>query len=205
MATGAERTTFPRSAVEPRRRPGYHPGMRRRSPTALAAWRRAAIARMTRSRGATLALLARLPREALERPRTQGAWSVRDVLAHIAAWEEEGTRRLAQIGRGRGDRIVWYETMAEVDRFNTRAVRQARRTPWPRLLARLARSRAGLIRALRRLAPPALHDASHGLPVTVWLREFAWTHEQDHRGEIRAWWASQRGRRPRASGHSSGS
>jgi Mycothiol maleylpyruvate isomerase N-terminal domain len=186
MATGAEGTTFPRPPVEPARRPGYHPGMRRPSPTALAAWRRAAIARMTRSRAATLALLARLPRERLERPGTRDAWSIRDVLAHIAAWEEEGTRRLALIARGRGDRIVWYETLAEVDRFNARVVRQARRLSLPRLLARLVRARAGLIRALRRVPPPALADPSHGLPVTTWMREFAWTHEQEHRAEIRA-------------------
>jgi hypothetical protein len=187
MAIGAEGITFRRPPVEPARRPGYHPDMRRRSPNALAAWRRVAIARMTRSRAATLALLARLPREALERPGTRNAWSPRDVLAHIAAWEEEGARRLALIARGRGDRIVWYETMAEVDRFNTRVVRQARRLSVPRLLARLARARAGLIRALRRLPPPALADPSHGLPVTTWIREFAWTHEQGHRAELRAW------------------
>ena len=168
------------------------PSIRRRSPKALAAWRRAAIARMTRSRVATLALLARLPREALEQPRTQDAWSIRDVLAHVAAWEEDGARRLALIARGRADRIVWYETMPEVDRFNARVVSAARRTPWPRLLARLARARAGLVRALRRLPPPALHDPSHGKPVTAWLKEYSWTHEQEHRSEIRAWWASHR-------------
>jgi uncharacterized damage-inducible protein DinB len=149
---------------------------------------------MTRSRAATLALLAQLPREALEQPRTQDAWSIRDVLAHVAAWEEDGTRRLALIARGRADRIVWYEATPEVDRFNARVVRAARRTPWPRLLARLARARAGLVRALRRLPPPALHDPSHGKPVTAWLKEYAWTHEQEHRGEIRAWWASHRRR-----------
>jgi hypothetical protein len=166
--------------------------MRRPTPKALAAWRRAAIARMTRSRAATLALLARVPREVLGRPGSRDGWSIRDVLAHIAAWEEEGARRLALIARGRGDRIVWYETMAEVDRFNARVVRQARRLSASRLLGRLARARVGLIRALRRLPPAALADPSHGLPVTTWVREFAWTHEQGHRAEIRA--AGQRRR-----------
>ncbi len=147
---------------------------------------------MTRSRAATLALLARLPREAIERPRTQDAWSIHDVLAHIAAWEEEAARRLALVARGRGDRIVWYETAAEVDRYNARAVRQARRTPLGPLLARLARARAGLLRALGRVPPAALHDPTHGLPVTTWLREFAWTHETEHRRRIRAWWAAAR-------------
>lgn len=165
---------------------------RARSPRALAAWRRRALAHMSRSRAATLALLARLPEEAVLRPRTQGAWSVRDVLAHIAAWEEEGTRRLELIARGRGDRIRFYDTMAEVDRFNARAVAAARRTPLPALLRRLDRARARLLRALRGLPPRALADPAHELPAVIWLREFAWTHERAHRVEIRAWWRRQR-------------
>jgi len=165
---------------------------RKRSRESLVAWRRQAIERMRRSRAATLALLQRLPDEAIHRPRTQGAWSIKDVVAHIAAWEEEGARRLALIARGRGHRIVWYETMAEADAFNARAVKAARRIPLGRLLTRLARARARLIRALRRLPPRALADPTHALPVTVWLREFAWTHERAHRQEIRTWWQAHR-------------
>lgn len=150
-----------------------------------------------RSRAAMLRLLTQIPAEAILRPRTQGNWSVKDVLAHIAAWEEEGTRRLALIARGRGDRIVWYDTMAEVNRFNARAVRAARRMSLTATLRRLAQARAVLVRALKRLPPHALADPAHDLPVTTWLREFAWTHETGHRGEIREWWRGQRaGRRP---------
>ena len=171
--------------------------IRRRSPRWLAGWRRRALDRVARSRAATLSLLARIPVEAILRPRTLGGWSIQDVLAHIAAWEEEGARRLALIARGRGDRIVWYDTMAEVDRFNARAVRAARRMSLAATLRRLARSRVALVRALRRLPPRALADPAHDLPVTRWLREFAWTHETDHRQEIREWWRGQRaGRRP---------
>lgn len=165
---------------------------RRRNPRWLAAWRRRALARMERSRAATLRLLARIPEDAILRPRTQGAWSIKDVLAHIAAWEEEGTRRLALIARGRSDRIVWYDTMAEVDRFNARAVRAARRVPLAATLRRLARARNALVSALRRLPPRALADPAHDLPVTRWLREFAWTHETAHRQAIREWWRRER-------------
>jgi uncharacterized damage-inducible protein DinB len=148
---------------------------------------------MRRSRAATLSLLARLPDAAVLRPRTQGAWSIKDVLAHIAAWEEEGARRLALIGRGQAHRMVWYETMADADRYNARAVRAARRTSLTAMGRRLARARAGLIRALTRLPPQALGDPSHALPVTIWLREFAWTHETAHRQAIRNWWRQARG------------
>jgi hypothetical protein len=166
---------------------------RRPTASALAAWRRRALTRMERSRAATLRLLGQIPEAAIRRPRTQGAWSIKDVLAHIAAWEEEGTRRLRLLARGQGRRMVWYETMADADRYNARAVRATRRTSLRAMLARLARARAGLVSALRALPPGVLGDPSPGLPVTTWLREFAWTHERSHRGEIRGWWRRQRG------------
>jgi hypothetical protein len=137
-----------------------------------------------------------MPRELVTRPRSRGAWSVKDLLAHIAAWEEEAIRRLRLIVEGHPERLVWYETAAEVDRYNARAVRAARATSLPRLLTRLARARAGLVRAIMRLPPRALGDPTHALPVTVWLEEFAFTHERDHRREIRAWRASEPRRRP---------
>jgi len=156
-------------------------------PAALAAWRRRAVQRMTRSRAETLALIRRIPADALRRPRTQGAWSVRDVLVHIAAWEAEGARRLALIARGRGERIAWYDTTAELDAFNAGAVAVARRLGPGAVLRRLAAARARLLAGLRHLPPSALADPRHALPVTRWLREFAWTHEAAHRRALRAW------------------
>jgi DinB superfamily len=152
----------------------------------LAAWRRRAIRQMTRSRAETLTLVRRIHTAALRQPRTQGAWSIRDVLVHIAAWEAEGARRLALIARGRGDRIVWYDTTAELDAFNARVVRAARGLGPRAVFRRLAAARTRLVAALRRLPPSALADPGHALPVTRWLREFAWTHEAGHRRAIRA-------------------
>jgi hypothetical protein len=147
---------------------------------------------MTRSRAATLHLLRAIPPAALRRPGTQGAWCILDVLAHIAAWEAEGARRLGLIARGRGDRIRFYDTMPEVDRFNARAVRAARRLGPTAGLRRLGAARTRLLTALRRVPARALADPRHALPVVAWLREFAWTHEANHRQEIRRWWREQR-------------
>jgi hypothetical protein len=147
---------------------------------------------MTRSRAETLALVRRLPADALRRPRTPNAWSVRDVLVHIAAWEAEGARRLGLIARGHGERILWYDTTAELDAFNARAVRGARHLGPGAVLRRLAAARDRLLAALGRLPTSALADPGHALPVTRWLREFAWTHEAAHRREIRAWTRAQR-------------
>jgi uncharacterized damage-inducible protein DinB len=157
----------------------------------LAAWRQRAIRQMARSRAETLRLVRRLPPAALTRPRTQGAWSIRDVLVHIAAWEAEGAQRLSLIGRGHGDRIVWYDTTAELDAFNARVVRGARELGRGAVFRRLATARRRLVAALKRLPPSALAEPAHALPVTRWLREFGWTHEAAHRRVIRAWYRGQ--------------
>jgi hypothetical protein len=148
---------------------------------------------MAGSRAATLALLASLPDAALRRPRTQGAWSIQEVLGHIAAWETEGTRRLALLARGRGDRIVWYDTRAEMDAFNAAATRGWRRLGRAAALRRLAVARARLVAALGRVPAPRLADPAAALPVTTWLREFAWAHETAHRRDVAAWWRGHRG------------
>jgi hypothetical protein len=121
---------------------------------------------------------------------------VQDVLVHIAAWESEGARRLALVARGRGDRIVWYDTPAELDAFNVRVIRAGRRLGLRGVLRRLAAARAQLLRGLRRLPATALADPAHALPVTRWLREFAWTHEGEHRRKVRTWARTAAGGRP---------
>ena len=156
-----------------------------------AAWRRNAIKTMEQSRRATLAFLKTLPESEILRPRTQGKWSIRDVLAHIAAWESEAVKRFGQIARGRGDRILFYDDMLAADRFNARAVARARRLSWAKLLRQAAEVRRRLVISLRRLPPSSLNDRSHRYPVVAWLPEFAWTHEREHRRRIRAWWRNR--------------
>jgi hypothetical protein len=56
------------------------------------------------------------------------------------------------------------------------------------------RVRDELVALLERLPPEALDDPSHEYTVVDWLPAPGWSHEQDHMGEIRAWW---RGRRRR--------
>ena len=99
--------------------------MATRSSAALVRWRREAIRRIVTSREATLTFVARLPEREALRPRTLDRWSVKDVLAHLLACDEETVRRLRLIGRDRGDRIQWFESMAHADGFNARSVARA--------------------------------------------------------------------------------
>lgn len=177
--------------------------MATRQSRAIASWRRQAVRRIGAARRAMQVFVARLPERDVLRPRTQDRWSVKDVLAHLLGSDEETVRRFRLIARGRGDRIHWFESMADADRFNAAAVSRARRLGLPALRRRRERVAADLVRWLERLPAGALRDPSHRYTVVEWLPAPGWTHERDHLSELRAWW---RGRpaRGRAAGHPSG-
>lgn len=154
----------------------------------LTTWRRDAVRRMKAVRESTLALVARIPEAEILRPRTLDRWSVKDVLAHLLSCDEETVRRLRLIERGHGDRIRWFESMADADRFNARTVGAARRLSLRTVLRRMERTRADLVARLQRLPVEALRDPSHAYTVVSWLPTPGWTHERDHAGEVRTWW-----------------
>jgi len=155
-------------------------------------WRRDALKHLVASRRETLAFLARLPERQILRPHTQDRWSVKDVLGHLLACDEETVRRFRLIAQGHGDRIHWFESLADADRFNARTVTRARRLGLRAVLRRMERARADVVRRFRRLPTESLRDPSHAYPVTEWLPAPGWSHERDHVSEIKAWWARQR-------------
>jgi hypothetical protein len=143
------------------------------------------------SRESTLAFVARLPEREILRLRTQDRWSIKDVLAHLLACDEETVRRFRLIARGRGDRIAWFESMAHADRFNARSVARVRRLRLSTVIRRMKRVRADLVKRFERLPTAALSDPSHDYTVVQWLPAPGWSHELDHLGEIKTWWRSR--------------
>jgi hypothetical protein len=169
--------------------------MAARGARSLARWQQQALRRMVATRRATLRFLPRLSPEEMRRPRTQDRWSVKDVLGHLMTCDEETTRRFRLIARGQGDRIHWFESMADADRFNARSVAGARRLSIPAVLRRMERAHAALLESFRGLPPESLRDPSHAYPVTEWLPAPGWNHEREHLGEIKSWWRSSRPKR----------
>jgi hypothetical protein len=164
----------------------------RRSPASLKSWQRQAVRRAEATRRATLAFVERLPEAAMIQPRTQDRWSVKDVLAHLLACDEETNKRLRLIAAGHADRIQWFESMAYADRFNARTVTALRRLGLAALKRRMARAHAELVSRLRRLPASAFDDPSHAYPMVEWLPAPGWSHEREHIGEVKEWWRRNR-------------
>ena len=179
--------------------------MATRSSGSLTTWRRHAIRQMVASRKEALAFLARLPEEAMLEPRSQDRWSAKDVLAHLVTCDEETIRRFRLIARGRGDRIHWFNDMADADRFNARSVAASRHVRVGTLIRRMERVAADVVDWFERLPIASLRDPSHDYPVTEWLPAPGWDHVREHVDEIERWWRSRRPRgdrpkrRPRSS------
>jgi hypothetical protein len=158
----------------------------------LRAWRGQAVRRIIAVRRGTLAFVDGMPPSAIERPRTQDRWSVKDVLAHLLACDEETIERFRLIAQGRAGRIHWFESMADADAFNARSVSGLRRLGLAPLRRRMARAHAELVRRLERLPVEALDDPSHAYPVREWLPAPGWLHEREHIDQVRAWWRAAR-------------
>jgi uncharacterized protein (TIGR03083 family) len=111
------------------------------------------------------------PRD-LERPGPDGGWSVKDVLGHIAYWEEWCLRRM------RGGAPV---ADLDVDRINAEQVAARRDIPVERVRAELERVHATLMHELHNLTPVQLEE---GTAPGSWLAANTWEHYDEHRDQV---------------------
>lgn len=114
-------------------------------------WKEAAVQKMKKSREATMDLFKKLSPAQIEQPRTQGEWTVKDVFAHIVAWEEEAWRRFQLVLQGQADRIPFYDDMTDTHRFNAQAVELFRNRSMEELLGHAESVREKLIATLMKL------------------------------------------------------
>jgi hypothetical protein len=121
-----------------------------------------------------------------------GKWSIKDVFAHIVAWEEESCKRLDLILRDKSNRLYFYEDMSVAHRFNARAVAKYKQIPMNKLIRASARIRDELFQKLRELPQEEFNNPSHKYPVVVWLPELGYEHESEHREKIKAQTLSKR-------------
>lgn len=120
---------------------------------------------MRRGRHDWEALIASIPEERLEEPGVEGAWSVKDLMAHLAAWQAHLAGRieagLAAPSAAPGPRL-------DVDALNREFWASNRERTLAEVRA-AARDSADRLEALvRELEPDAITDS----------RRFAWTREQ---------------------------
>ena len=142
------------------------------------------------SRGELEGILEGVPEEALSVAGAIGEWSVKDLMAHMAAWEAELITALAKLKQGiRSDLFnTWPDE--KVDAANARIYQENRGRPLERVLVDFRGARKQLIRQVEGLSQTQL-DSVISTQTRRSLAEEIWQdsvqHDAEHLPELRAW------------------
>ena len=127
-----------------------------------------------------------LPDDAMVKPGAVGEWSVRDIIAHIATWEEEALKALPIIVVG--GRLPRYASQGGIDTFNARQQEAKSHLSLERLRLEMDATHHRLLALLDRVPESAY--ASEGRFLKR-LRLDAYGHWRLHAEDVRRWRASK--------------
>ena len=145
---------------------------------------------LAHTRAALLDAIAGLDEAALERKGAVGEWSIKNALAHIAAWEAWAVQALpVRLATGKTPEDFLARIQDE-DRFNAEEVAEREELTPSEQLIELERTREALLAELRGLDAAAWERSN---PWDTWdgtlaeyLHESLVGHEQEHLAELRA-------------------
>jgi uncharacterized damage-inducible protein DinB len=144
---------------------------------------------LSSAREALMAAIEGLTPEQMRMPGVTGIWSVKDVLAHIAAWESELVTALNQAQNRRVPPIIDIE---DIDEWNEEVYHLSARRPLEAVLSDLAGVHKMLLKMVGDYNERALTDNRRypwmeGEPLWYLVEENAYLHEREHAEEILAW------------------
>jgi hypothetical protein len=142
---------------------------------------------LARERAKLLAALDGLSEEEMARPAAVGRWSVRDVLAHILAWEEEAVTRLDLLAADRPQDFAPIVDEEELEAWNARAHRRYTGLALAEVMRRLTDVQGRILAGLDSLSEERLGTDAGPVPVRNWLPECTYAHEQEHCADILDW------------------
>lgn len=128
--------------------------------------------------------------EQLRQPFAVGIWSVKDVLAHLSAWESELVTALNQVqGASRPPQIVLID---DIDEWNEEQYHISARRPLEAILEDLHGVHNMLHRMVadypdKRLLDNRQFEWMEGEALSYLIEENAYLHEREHAEQIRAW------------------
>lgn len=139
------------------------------------------------TRAQTEAALAGLTEDQLVDPGVIGDWSVKDILAHLTAWEAELVTLLVKVKRGQ--KPTW-PAPAEFDDLNTKWHKETKNRPLDRVLADWRGVRKQTVRQVEGLTEADLNQKWGWLRNRVahdLIAANSYSHEAEHLAQIQAW------------------
>ena len=109
-------------------------------------------------------------------------WSVKDILAHIASWEEYALPDFKRVARGHMPALASFRE-PEVDKWNALLMSLRRNFPLDQVMYELEANRKATIAALDALPEERL---AQGQFARIWAT-IAAVHDREHSEDIRKW------------------
>jgi hypothetical protein len=137
--------------------------------------------------------LADLDGDQMTKPGVEGRWSIKDLMAHITAWEQRMIEWLKQALRGEVPKqLPTSITWEDLDRLNAETFRENRDRPLDEVLAESDRSYRQVLRTVEMMPEKALIQPDYyvwrgGKPLWEIVAANTFWHYQEHREAIRAW------------------
>jgi hypothetical protein len=143
------------------------------------------------SRERLLELIDDLQDEKFEEPGVDGAWSLKDVLAHLTRWEAELVKLLWQISQGQAPTSAHFSGISP-DALNEKWFGEMRSRPIKMVLEDYHNVRNQTIRRVEAFSDQELNDSKRyrwlrGKPLWVWVAADSFEHEHEHSLQLRIW------------------
>lgn len=159
-------------------------------PPSLEADKQALVARLKDAREALLTLVRNLPIDQVEAPGAMGDWSVKDIIGHIASWEDRLLTMTQMVLNGQADKIDWIDSDEALQAWNHRQQRRKQDWSWSDTIRELALLREEVLWNVDGIEPAQLfqpHDLAAGRVSPAELLEGIAAHDQEHLVELRTW------------------
>jgi hypothetical protein len=159
--------------------------------TAQSSWRLELLARLAAERSYLLRQLWALDEATLTAVPVSNGRTVKDIIAHVAAWDSLVLSRLRMVGNGRTDQIEPLGVGDNRDAFNADLYQRYQNSSLKLALAFALRERSNLIYAFNQLSDAELED-HFTLPWGEETRRHDWfvqryEHDAIHAAELETW------------------
>jgi hypothetical protein len=148
------------------------------------------VARLAGARNQLLSLVRTMPAQRLETPGAVGDWSVKDVIGHIASWEDRLLTLAQMVLNGHAAKIEWIGSDEELQAWNHKQYLRKQAWTWDETIRDLALMREEVLWNIGWSAPEQLFQ-QHVLAVSAvsaaGLLEGIVEHDQEHGAQLRAW------------------
>jgi hypothetical protein len=142
---------------------------------------------LAQSRANLLQALDGLSEEEMTRANAVVRWSVRDVLAHVLAWEEEAVARLDLLATNRPQDFAPITNEEELEAWNDSAHQRYSGLALAEVMGRLTDVQGRILAGLDSLSEERLATDAGPVPVHNWLPGCTYAHAQEHCADILDW------------------